>query len=339
MRGLFNKIRHCGLLLYLVAAGCQIEDSYIERKESIEEDTDLVEWTIEQNRWIFSQMKYHYLWNEELKDSSYYDYSLEPSLFFESMKVPQDRFSFCKTNEEYIGTKAVGRNESIPQDSVYVRNDLRIGYFEYTEFASVRDITDIIIFFLEEEINELIIDLRGNPGGLVDTCVQLASYIAPESALGSVFCRLQYNATISKNKEKNYGSPYTYYLLKDDITTRIRNLNLSRVVFLTDGRSASCSELLPNCLRPYLHVVLIGTTTVGKDVGMYALKGRQYKYVLEPITFRSYNAADIPVPETGLVPDIEITQTPYYIDDKKIDPVLDAAFSYFETIDTNTTTI
>lgn len=339
MKEPFNKIWQWGLLLYLAAAGCQIEDSHIDRNESIVGDTGLLEWTIDQNRWIFSQMKYHYLWNEELKDSASYDYTLEPSRFFESMIVPQDRFSYCKKNDEYVGTKADGRNESIPKDSVYVRNNLRIGYFEYDEFASAGDITDIVIYFLEEGIDELVIDLRDNPGGLVLTCVQLASYIVPESALGSVFCYLQYNSTISAEREKNYGTPYTFYHLKGDVTTRKRNLRLSRVVFLANERSASCSELLINCLRPYLDVILIGTTTVGKDVGMYSLKGRQYKYVLEPITFRSYNANDIPVPETGLVPDIEITQPPYIEDGEKVDPALEAAFTYLETIDTNTTSI
>lgn len=279
------------------------------------------------------QMKHHYLWNEELKDSLLYDYTLEPSKFFESMKVPQDRFSYCTANGEYVDTKGAFLNGSISLDSVYVRNGKIIGYFQYSHFAEGTDLTDIILPLKEKEIEELIVDLRGNPGGLVETCLQFASYLVPVDALGKVFCWLKYNKIVSAEREKSYGSPYTFYYLKDDVVTRNRNLGLKRMFFIADGKSASCSELLINCLRPYMPVTLIGTSTVGKDVGMYSVQGRQYKYILEPITFRSYNAVGIPVPETGLVPDIEITQKPYTVDGKTVDPALEAAFDCIEQED------
>lgn len=51
-------------------------------------------------------------------------------------------------------------------------------------------------------------------------------------------------------------------------------------------------------------VVVIGLTTTGKDVGMTPLMSQRCKYVLMPITFRTYNAVGVPVPMTGIVPDI-----------------------------------
>lgn len=317
-------------MLAAIVYGCRLPDSYIDEHEEIIEEGDLIEWTKDQNIWIYSQMKYHYLWCDELKDSLDYDYTLEPSRFYESMKVPQDRFSYCTVNDEFVDTKGTDLNESVVVDSVYMRDGLAIGYFKYAQFATETDLTDIVLPMKEAGIQELIIDLRGNPGGYVSTCIQLASYIAPMETLGKVFCVLKYNRNVSAQRQKEYGTPYTYYYLKDDVVTKGRNLGLKRVLFLADGRSASCSELLVNCIAPYLPVVLIGTTTVGKDVGMYSLKGRKYKYILEPITFRSYNADDIPVPVTGLVPDIEVTQTPFIRDGKTIDPALEAAFAYID---------
>lgn len=246
------------------------------------------------------------------------------------MKVPQDRFSYCTANKEYVDTKAAFLNESVPLDSVYVREGKVIGYFQYSHFGEETDLTDIILLLKEKKVEELIVDLRGNPGGLVETCLQFASYLVPIDALGKVFCWLKYNKTVSAEREKMYGSIYTFYYLKDDVVTRNRNLGLRRVFFIADDKSASSSELLINCLRPYLPVTLIGTSTVGKDVGMYSIQGRQYKYILEPITFRSYNAVDQPVPETGLAPDIEISQKPYSEDGKIIDPALEAAFTCIE---------
>ena len=330
------------MLFFLLPAathGCRLEDSFFEANEAVQEDTGIMSWTLEQNQWIYSKMKYHYFWNKDLKDSLEYDFTLEPGLFFESMKVPQDRFSYCTVNDEYIDTKAENRNQSISRDSVYVLDGHKIGYFQYTKFAEPGDVTDIAIAFHEERIEDLVVDLRGNPGGAVETCLQLASYIVPLDYLGQVFCRLQYNEIISEERARSNGSPYSYYYLKDDINTRNRNLGLSRVVFLADRRSASCSELLINCLKPYLPVILIGATTTGKDVGMYAIKGRKYKYVLEPITFRSYNANDEAVPETGIVPDILIEQSPYVADGITVDPALEAAFTYLSIKETNSQSI
>lgn len=314
-----------------VVCGCRIQDAFIDPNERVEEDSELASWTVHQNQWIYTQMKYHYLWSEELMDSLSYDYSLEPSRFFQSMKVPWDRFSYCTFNDEYIPSKGTGLNESVPEDSIYVHNGVKVGYFGYSRFATETDLTDIIL--LMKGVDELVIDLRGNPGGLIRTCLQLASYLAPVEALGKVFCRLQYNPTVSQDRQRMYGSPYTFYYLKSDEVTRSRNLMLRRVFILADGRTASSSELLVNCLRPYQQVILVGKPTVGKDVGMYSISSRQYKYVLEPITFRTYNADDVPVPETGLIPDLPVTEDPHVVDGKMTDPALDAVFQYLDNTD------
>lgn len=294
-------------VIFLLLSGCQEDDVFLPEINEEVVNTDEAEWRKKQNVWIYLQMKHNYLWTDQLKDSIDYDYSLEPAEFFESMLVPDDRFSYCLPYDDYKPqVKGVDLNETVSVDSVYVFPNKKVGYFVYDEFATEADVTDIVLRFKRWQIDELIVDLRNNPGGYVATCIHLASLIAPAVHLGDLFCTYRYNRFLSEACLMETGLSYTESFLKDDNLTSARNLNLPRVVFLVNNRSASCSELLIYSLRPYMEVVVIGETTVGKDVGMRKISGTRYMYELWPITFRTYNAAGDSVPVTGIVPDIYI---------------------------------
>ena len=294
-------------IIFLLFTGCQEDDVFLPEISEVIENTAVTVWREKQNAWIFAQMRHNYFWTDQLMDSTDYDYSLEPSAFFKSMLVQEDRFSYCTRYEGYRPeVKGVDLNETVSFDSVYFVGDKRIGYFVYDEFETEADITDVILKFRRDVINELVIDLRDNPGGLVATCVHLASLILPSEHLGDLFCTYRYNRYLSDEYLKKTGSPFTKDYLNNDILTVSRNLNLQRVFCLVNGFSASCSELIINSLRPYMEVVVIGQTTRGKDVGMRTIHSSKYMYELVPITFRTYNALGDSVPVTGIVPDIYI---------------------------------
>ena len=66
-------------LLYIIfflscLYACQEEDSFIKNIEEIIQNNDELVWREEQNSWIFTTMNEHYFWNDQLKDSSFYDY-------------------------------------------------------------------------------------------------------------------------------------------------------------------------------------------------------------------------------------------------------------------------
>lgn len=248
-------------------------------------------------------MKEWYFWADEMPDSLACDFTVEPEMFFENLKVPQDRFSFCLYNEDYHArTKGTDLNETVKIDTVFNIADRKIGYFYYSQFGTPGDVTDVFIKFKTAGIEELIIDLRSNPGGGVNTAIHLCSMVAPQNTLGQLFCTYRYNSVKS---EKNYaatGSRESSDYFNNDALTRNRNLNLDRIFFLIGANSASCSELVINCLKPYMDVITIGETTVGKDVGMRVIQNNFYKYILEPITFRTYNALRDSVPATGIEP-------------------------------------
>jgi hypothetical protein len=109
--------------------------------------------------------------------------------------------------------------------------------------------------FRSAGVQDVVIDLRYNGGGLVSAARTLASYPSASSTAGQVYTRLLYNdRQAGRNEEISFRNPSAA-------------LGLSRVYVLTGQRTCSASEQLINALRPYVQVVTVGDTTCGKPVG------------------------------------------------------------------------
>ena len=218
-------------------------------------------------------------------------------------------------NENFISTKTININEitrgrnlapTISLDSIYTINDKRIGYFIYDQFESSTDVAQITIRLKNLGIDELVLDLRYNPGGYVSTSKYLASMLAPKESLGKLYQLQRYNDIQTKEKMDNGESGVDSVFLDKGFITIDRNLDLKRLIVLTTKNTASASESLIIGLRPYMDVITIGTTSCGKDVGSYTIADNRYKYQLQPITFRYYNALNDSTPTTGIKPNIEV---------------------------------
>lgn len=97
------------------------------------------------------------------------------------------------------------------------------------------------------------------------------------------------------------------YSQYDNLSTSLSagGLNLQKVYCLVTDDSASASELVINALRGIdIEVILIGTTTHGKNVGMEGveLTAGTDKYLFFPITFQAYNAKGFETSKTVLYP-------------------------------------
>jgi len=136
----------------------------------------------------------------------------------------------------------------------------KIGYLVYNSFIdpSHDDLNQAFEYFNEQDVDELIVDLRYNHGGTSTMSNQLASQIGGDNILGQI-----YNAPTNN---ANHISDVEYF----DLNNAKHYLNLSKVVFITTQESASASEVLINSLKPYLEVKLVGKKTYGKPVGMLA---------------------------------------------------------------------
>lgn len=291
--------------LSFVYVGCINEDSHL----SINNGMTIIDDTVKssnvlQNLWTYDEMKYHYYWNNEMPDSFSVDFEEEPMAFFNSLLSDKDRFSWCEINYNYK-TRGVNVGSTVSFDSVYDSKGKKVGYAIYDEFDENADVRSFAVRMKKAEIDELIIDLRNNPGGYVATCAELASFIVPTEHLGKLYQQQYYNDNLTRIKaEENNNNGVDSVYLRSGRWYELWGLNLKRLVVLVTNRTASASEALVVGLRPYMEVVLVGTRTRGKDVGSYTIADDDYKYQLQPITFKYYNSEMESTPADGLIPDI-----------------------------------
>jgi len=187
----------------------------------------------------------------------------------------------------------------------------KIGYLMYNQFVSNYDdyLKTIFSEFKSNSIDELILDLRYNPGGSINSAIVLASLITGQFE-NEVFNTEQWN-----NDIQNYWINNNPEYLINRFTTFQSSLNLSRVYILTTRSSASASELIINCLEPYINVVQIGTTTYGKyqaSVTLYDSENfsnqnvnRSHSYALQPLVLKTLNVNGVTDYYNGINPDYE----------------------------------
>jgi carboxyl-terminal processing protease len=152
----------------------------------------------------------------------------------------------------------------------------KIAYLMYNQFLGVvesenkdynSELNDVFANFLSNGVEELVIDLRYNPGGRISTSINLASMITGQFN-NQVFAKERWNSKLMNYwNENSPESLLNKFTDKLDNNQSISSLNLSRVFVLTSARTASASELLINGLDPYIDVIHIGDFTVGKNQG------------------------------------------------------------------------
>lgn len=208
-------------------------------------------------------------------------------------------------------------NNPFLKDSVYQIEGKKIGYLVYNHFSSQAEgktdkaydnqMKAIFADFKAQGVNEFVLDLRFNGGGLVSCATLLASYLAPASALGKTFSKMTYNGKQANNET----------IIPFSKTVAAENLDLNRLWVLTGQFTASSSEAVINGLKPYMSSVrLIGDWTVGKAVGSNTYGDNlDYGWILHPITLKIRNAVDdAAYSQIGFEPDVEIYE--YYLNSK-----------------------
>ena len=125
--------------------------------------------------------------------------------------------------------------------------------------------------FKNENITDLIIDLRYNGGGSVRTATYLGAMITGQFS-EQVFSKQVWNEKVLASVTPEYFiNRFPNQINNGMITENINSVNLSTIYFIVSGSSASASELVINSLRPYVDVKLVGTRTVGKQEGSITL--------------------------------------------------------------------
>ncbi|MCR4687532.1 MAG: S41 family peptidase [Lachnospiraceae bacterium] len=160
--------------------------------------------------------------------------------------------------------------------------------------------------FIDNGDTALILDLRGNPGGNLDTVVNIAQEILPQGLV--VYT------------EDKYGKREEY---KCDGK---KEMNVP-IVVLVDGSSASASEILAGAIKDHNKGTLIGTTTFGKGIVQKLISLSDGTAV--KITVSKYytpNGANIH--GTGIEPDIEVEFDADAYTEDGTDNQMEAAIEY-----------
>ena len=183
-----------------------------------------------------------------------------------------------------------------------------IGYLMYNGFYSSYDgqLNTVFGSFQSQNVTDLVIDLRYNSGGSINTATKLASMITGQFT-GQVFAKQQWNA-----KAQSYYLSNNPGSLENKFMGGLNSLQLNKVYILTSKSSASASELLINCLKPFINVVQIGDITTGKNVGSITLYDSpnfgksnvnpSHKYAMQPIVLKIVNKDNFGDYTTGISP-------------------------------------
>lgn len=170
-----------------------------------------------------------------------------------------------------------------------------------------KDLFDSFTDFAQQDISNLIVDLRYNGGGYLAISSQLAYMVTgPEATAGKI-----YETTVYNDKIPNQNIPFI------DTTIDLRRLiggdsiiesdqalptlNLNRVYVLTTGSSCSASESFMNSLVGIgIEVIQIGDTTCGKPYGFVSEDNCGSTYYT--VQFKGENDAGFGDYADGLIP-------------------------------------
>lgn len=214
----------------------------------------------------------------------------------------------------------------------------KIGYLMYTGFERNSDdkddnyeydieLIENIRTLNSQGITDFVLDLRYNPGGYLTSAMNLASALVPNRKTSNIFAKETYNTHFQDSIIKNFGSKYLNEYFQDKVmgtNVTIPNLNLTRLYVLAGEYTASASELIMHALKPYMTVVHIGATTVGKDKASMTVKSdnERIKWQLQPLISRLTDANGTGNYINGLTPDAKVSdleegytmKRAYYID-------------------------
>ena len=217
----------------------------------------------------------------------------------------------------------------------------KVGYIMYNGFISEFDnqLNQIFGEFKSENIDNLVLDLRYNSGGSIQTATALASMITGQFT-GQIFTKLNYNEDLQSNNSN-------FNFLDQINGNPLNNLNLEKIYILTSYRSASASEMMINSLKSYINVVQIGDKTLGKSQASQLLYDSpnlsrnnvnpNHTYALLPLIAISVNKNDENVPSSGIEPSINVIENPndYGVIGDFNEPLLNTALMAIQGLNRN----
>jgi len=213
--------------------------------------------------------------------------------------------------------------DPVPQARIIVDpNGVRppVGYMELATFISTADAEMDAVFanFRAQGVNDVILDLRYNGGGLVSTSELLGDFLG-----GDVAENLVYSKTVFNELRAPANNSTEFF------ERRGNSMSLVRLVVIASTSTASASELVINGMDPHVEVIIVGDNTFGKPVGQVGLEFCEK--ILRPTAFQTLNANDFGDYFFGLPVDCAAPDDLDVAVGADNDPNIEAALSYLDT--------
>lgn len=208
--------------------------------------------------------------------------------------------------EEPMLKKVVREEVKIKDVPFYSMLKDSVGYIKlngFTETASA-EVKEALLSLKEQNAKSLILDLRGNGGGLLKEAVAIVNFFVPKGT----------EIVSTKGKIKDWDKTYKAEL--NPIDTEIP------LVVLIDGGSASASEIVSGSLQDNDRAVIVGTQSFGKGL-VQSVRPLSYNSKLKVTVAKYYT------PSGRCIQKLDYT---HRSEDGKVNEVADSLISEFKTV-------
>ncbi len=173
-----------------------------------------------------------------------------------------------------------------------VDEEAKIGYVAITSFQdNTTDDLDVAVKELEEQgMESLVLDLRFNPGGLLNIAVDMADKFIKKGLIVS-----------TKGRHKSQHHEYKAHRSKT-----YKNFPL---IILVNNGSASASEIVAGAVKDHKRGLLLGTKTFGKGSVQSLIPIKNKKSALKLTTAKYYTPSGAMIHGVGIEPDIKVNLT------------------------------
>lgn len=177
--------------------------------------------------------------------------------------------------------------------------DNNFGYVRITQFQepTAKLMHDAVVNLKAKnngQLAGLIIDLRNNPGGLLESAVQIVNnFLDPKKTQNRYNNKIVY--TEGRLPEAQYNAK----------ATGIDILDGAPIVVLINGGSASASEIVAGALQDYQRAIIVGTTSFGKG-SVQTVIPLDKTHALKLTTALYHTPAGRVIQNVGIVPDVQI---------------------------------